>query len=83
MNVALPGLIFSSVVPAFNSHNVSSMGPLFLQAFVWLIFSFFKLLLMLSSVLHDLRRYIGSHNSRVFLCTAELLARHRCRNCFE
>lgn len=34
MNIALPGLIFSSVVPAFTSHNVTAMGPLFLQAFV-------------------------------------------------
>ncbi len=34
MNVALPGLLFSSIVPAFNKQNVSAMGPLFLVAFV-------------------------------------------------
>ncbi|KAF8915345.1 auxin efflux carrier [Mucidula mucida] len=36
MNIALPGLIFSSVVPAFTSDNVSAMGPLFLQAFFYM-----------------------------------------------
>ncbi|PBK90834.1 hypothetical protein ARMGADRAFT_1166792 [Armillaria gallica] len=36
MNVALPGLLFSSIVPAFNKQNVSAMGPLFLVAFVYM-----------------------------------------------
>ncbi|PBK63118.1 hypothetical protein ARMSODRAFT_1058287 [Armillaria solidipes] len=36
MNVALPGLLFSSIVPAFNKQNVSAMGPLFLIAFVYM-----------------------------------------------
>ncbi|KAF9021484.1 auxin efflux carrier [Hymenopellis radicata] len=36
MNISLPGLIFSSVVPAFTSDNVSAMGPLFLQAFFYM-----------------------------------------------
>ncbi len=34
MNVALPGLLFSNIVPAFNKQNVPAMGPLFLVAFV-------------------------------------------------
>ncbi|CCL99484.1 uncharacterized protein FIBRA_01502 [Fibroporia radiculosa] len=33
MNVALPALIFSNVVPAFTPANVSALGPLFLTAF--------------------------------------------------
>ncbi|KAK0496606.1 auxin efflux carrier [Armillaria luteobubalina] len=36
MNVALPGLLFSNIVPAFNKQNVSAMGPLFLVAFVYM-----------------------------------------------
>ncbi|KAK0239715.1 hypothetical protein EDD85DRAFT_460478 [Armillaria nabsnona] len=36
MHVALPGLLFSNIVPAFNPHNVSAMGPLFLVAFVYM-----------------------------------------------
>ncbi|KAK0219707.1 auxin efflux carrier [Armillaria nabsnona] len=36
MNVALPGLLFSSIVPAFNKQNVSAMGPLCLVAFVYM-----------------------------------------------
>ncbi|PBK87810.1 auxin efflux carrier [Armillaria gallica] len=38
MNVALPGLLFSNIVPAFNKQNVSAMGPLFLVAFVYMAF---------------------------------------------
>lgn len=40
MNVALPALIFSSVVPAFTPQNVSAMGPLFLSAFVYQFLGF-------------------------------------------
>ncbi|KAK0441969.1 auxin efflux carrier [Armillaria borealis] len=36
MHVALPGLLFSNIVPAFNPQNVSAMGPLFLVAFVYM-----------------------------------------------
>ncbi|KAK0442814.1 auxin efflux carrier [Desarmillaria tabescens] len=36
MNVALPGLLFSNIIPAFNMQNISAMGPLFLVAFVYM-----------------------------------------------
>ncbi|KAK0502056.1 hypothetical protein EDD18DRAFT_1139119 [Armillaria luteobubalina] len=36
MNVALPGFLFSNIVPTFNKQNVSAMGPLFLVAFVYM-----------------------------------------------
>lgn len=35
VNLALPPLIFSSVVPAFNKDNVSAIGPTFLIAFIY------------------------------------------------
>ena len=35
MNMALPALIFASVVPAFTPANVSAVGPLFLVAFTY------------------------------------------------
>jgi len=38
MNLALPPLIFSSIVPAFTKHNVSAIGPTFLIAFIYSIF---------------------------------------------
>ncbi|KAK0239706.1 membrane transport protein-domain-containing protein [Armillaria nabsnona] len=37
MHVALPGLLFSNIVPPFNPQNVSAMGPLFLVAFVYMV----------------------------------------------
>ncbi|KAK7689417.1 hypothetical protein QCA50_007209 [Cerrena zonata] len=40
MNVSLPLLIFSNIVPAFTPQNVSAMGPLFLTAFVYQILGF-------------------------------------------
>ncbi|TFK94855.1 auxin efflux carrier [Polyporus arcularius HHB13444] len=35
MNMALPALIFSSVIPAFTPDNIKSLGPLFLVAFTY------------------------------------------------
>ena len=35
MEVALPALIFSSVVPAFTPDNIKALGPLFLTAFTY------------------------------------------------
>ena len=35
MNMALPALIFSSVIPAFTPDNVKALGPLFLTAFTY------------------------------------------------
>ncbi|OCH94479.1 auxin efflux carrier [Obba rivulosa] len=35
MSVALPALIFSSVVPAFTPSNVSVLGPMFLLSFLY------------------------------------------------
>ncbi|CAL1699953.1 unnamed protein product [Somion occarium] len=41
MNVALPLLIFSNIVPAFTPQNVSAIGPMFLIAFIYQGFGFF------------------------------------------
>ncbi|KIJ55345.1 hypothetical protein M422DRAFT_151311 [Sphaerobolus stellatus SS14] len=35
MNVALPALIFSNIVPAFTPGNISAIGPLLLLAFIY------------------------------------------------
>ncbi|TRM55499.1 auxin efflux carrier [Schizophyllum amplum] len=35
LNVGLPCLIFSSIIPSFNSSNISAMGPLALLAIVY------------------------------------------------
>ena len=35
VNLALPPLIFSSIVPAFTEDNVSAIGPTFLIAFIY------------------------------------------------
>ncbi|EMD40328.1 hypothetical protein CERSUDRAFT_91043 [Gelatoporia subvermispora B] len=35
MNVSLPALIFSSVVPAFTPQNISVLGPMFLLSFAY------------------------------------------------
>ncbi|RPD67398.1 auxin efflux carrier [Lentinus tigrinus ALCF2SS1-6] len=35
MELALPALIFSSVVPAFTPENIKALGPLFLTAFTY------------------------------------------------
>ena len=35
MNISLPCLIFANIVPAFNSSNISALGPLFLVAFTY------------------------------------------------
>ncbi|KAI0711029.1 auxin efflux carrier [Cerioporus squamosus] len=35
MNMALPALIFSSVIPAFTPDNIKALGPLFLVAFTY------------------------------------------------
>ncbi|PCH40729.1 auxin efflux carrier [Wolfiporia cocos MD-104 SS10] len=40
MNVSLPALIFTNVVPAFTSSNVSALGPLFLTAFSYQLMGF-------------------------------------------
>ncbi|KAF9267797.1 auxin efflux carrier [Marasmius fiardii PR-910] len=40
MNVSLPCLIFSSMVPAFNNQNISAIGPLLLIAAIYLILGF-------------------------------------------
>jgi len=37
MNLALPALIFSSIVPAFTPSNVSAIGPLALLAIVYIL----------------------------------------------
>ena len=37
MNLALPALIFSSIVPAFTPENVSAIGPLALLAIVYIL----------------------------------------------
>ncbi|KAL7411983.1 auxin efflux carrier [Mrakia frigida] len=37
MNLALPCLIFSSIVPSFNSSNIANIGPLLLTAFFYQI----------------------------------------------
>ncbi len=55
MHVALPGLLFSNIVPAFNPQNVSAMGPLFLVAFVSrVLFVFIRSRRVFSSGLHGL-----------------------------
>ncbi|KIY73826.1 auxin efflux carrier [Cylindrobasidium torrendii FP15055 ss-10] len=36
MNIALPALIFSNIVPAFNNDNIPAIGPLFLVAFFYM-----------------------------------------------
>ncbi len=35
MNMALPALIFGNVIPAFTPSNISSLGPLFVVAFLY------------------------------------------------
>ncbi|KAL1726673.1 auxin efflux carrier [Schizophyllum commune] len=40
LNVSLPGLIFSSIVPSFNNSNISAMGPLALLAIVYQVLGF-------------------------------------------
>lgn len=40
MNVALPALIFSSIVPAFTPSNVSAIGPLALIAVIYVFIGF-------------------------------------------
>ena len=37
INLALPALIFSSIVPAFTTKNVSEIGPLVLLAIVYIL----------------------------------------------
>lgn len=37
MNIALPALIFASIVPAFTPSNVSAIGPLALVALVYVV----------------------------------------------
>lgn len=37
LNLALPSLIFSSIVPAFNKDNVGAIGPTFLIALIYAI----------------------------------------------
>jgi len=37
MNLALPALIFSSIVPAFTPANISAIGPLALLAIVYIL----------------------------------------------
>ncbi len=55
MHVALPGLLFSNIVPAFNPQNVSAMGPLFLVAFVSrALYGFIRSRRAFSSGLHGL-----------------------------
>jgi len=36
VNIALPCLVFSSIVPAFNSTNIAYLGPIFLMAFFYI-----------------------------------------------
>lgn len=40
MNISLPALVFANIVPAFTPQNISALGPLFLTAFVYMIFGF-------------------------------------------
>jgi predicted permease len=40
MNIALPALIFSNIVPAFTPSNVSAIGPLALIAVVYVLLGF-------------------------------------------
>lgn len=40
MNIALPALIFSSIVPAFTPSNVSAIGPLALIAVIYVFLGF-------------------------------------------
>lgn len=40
MNVALPLLIFSNIVPAFTPQNISAIGPMFLLAYIYQAFGF-------------------------------------------
>lgn len=40
MNIALPCLMFSSMVPAFNNDNVSAIGPLLLLSVVYMFLGF-------------------------------------------
>ncbi|KAI0314544.1 auxin efflux carrier [Amylostereum chailletii] len=35
LNIVMPCLLFSRIVPAFNSENVTALGPLFLVGFVY------------------------------------------------
>ncbi|KAH8818630.1 auxin efflux carrier [Flagelloscypha sp. PMI_526] len=40
MNIALPCLMFSSMVPAFNHDNISAIGPLLLLSAIYMAFGF-------------------------------------------
>lgn len=40
MNVALPCLIFSNIVPAFTPSNISAIGPLMLLAVIYIFVGF-------------------------------------------
>lgn len=44
MNLCLPSLIFSSIVPSFNHDNISNMGPLIMTA---VLYEFLGLLMAL------------------------------------
>ena len=37
MNIALPGLIFANIVPAFTPQNATAIGPLLVLAFTYQI----------------------------------------------
>lgn len=37
INLALPALLFSSIVPAFTAANISTMGPLVLLAIIYIL----------------------------------------------
>ncbi|KZO97956.1 hypothetical protein CALVIDRAFT_554062 [Calocera viscosa TUFC12733] len=56
VNVALPCLIFSSIVPAFNSTNITYLGPIFLMAFFY-IFAGLLMTLVLREIVFVPRQF--------------------------
>ncbi|KAF8510813.1 auxin efflux carrier [Hysterangium stoloniferum] len=46
LNIALPCLFFSKIVPAFNSQNIKAMGPLVLVCLIYQVIGFFTSLLV-------------------------------------
>ncbi|EJU06189.1 hypothetical protein DACRYDRAFT_12940 [Dacryopinax primogenitus] len=56
VNVALPCLVFSSIVPAFNSTNIAFLGPIFLMAFFY-IFAGLLMTLILREIVFVPRQF--------------------------
>ncbi|KZT62961.1 hypothetical protein CALCODRAFT_478853 [Calocera cornea HHB12733] len=56
VNVALPCLVFSSIVPAFNSSNITALAPIFLMAFFY-IFAGLLMTLILQEIVFVPRQF--------------------------